>query len=228
MKLIRELKSYQNQDIDPFFKDWLKQKRYIRLGGYYLWINKDDTFQMKSYGTIGKKYLASNPSTVNLERVTLGENSRSILQKHKFTSLRYNCSNLPLGFFTAKKLRYLHVEKTVSFDELAQQSDLCILYLNNLGLKSLPESIGKLSQLEELYLWDNELHSLPKSISQLQYLHTINISGNNFTEIPPVLFQLPLLETICLRGVQNLSSIQQYPKAWERIENGDLIIVDAS
>jgi Leucine-rich repeat (LRR) protein len=52
-------------------------------------------------------------------------------------------------------------------------------------LTSLPESIGKLQNLEYLDLKDNQITSLPESISNLQKLYTLNLSGNaNLTNLP--------------------------------------------
>lgn len=56
--------------------------------------------------------------------------------------------------------------------------NLDALYLNDLKLTYLPDSIGNLSQLTELYVGDNQLTHLPDSIGNLTNLRELNIHDN--------------------------------------------------
>jgi internalin A len=59
------------------------------------------------------------------------------------------------------------------------------LDLSGIGLMSLSESIGKLTQLITLNLSNNRLSSLPKSIVALSQLHHLYLHGNEQLGIPP-------------------------------------------
>lgn len=52
------------------------------------------------------------------------------------------------------------------------------LYITDMGLESLPESIDDLENLECLYLNDNNLSSLPIRISKLKNLRLLDLSNN--------------------------------------------------
>ena len=78
-------------------------------------------------------------------------------------------------------LMELRVEIPVDVEEVCALQDLEVLYLNDLGLTSLPDALGDLTNLKELHIWGNDLTTLPDSIRNLQNLRVINISGNAFT-----------------------------------------------
>eukprot|EP00002_Diphylleia_rotans_P020388 TRINITY_DN395_c0_g1_i5.p1 TRINITY_DN395_c0_g1~~TRINITY_DN395_c0_g1_i5.p1 ORF type:complete len:108 (-),score=16.78 TRINITY_DN395_c0_g1_i5:18-341(-) len=58
------------------------------------------------------------------------------------------------------------------------------LWLQNMGLKSVPESIGQLTNLTGLDLTWNRLSSLPESIGQLTNLKELYLYNNPVCEIP--------------------------------------------
>ena len=64
------------------------------------------------------------------------------------------------------------------------------LDLSELGLTSLPESLGKLSGLQTLYLSGNQLTSLPESLGKLSGLQKLDLSGNQLTSLPESLGKL--------------------------------------
>jgi len=70
------------------------------------------------------------------------------------------------------------------------------LDLSNLGLASLPESIGQLTHLETLDLRNNQIMWLPHSLGELTNLRSLDLSGNRLSErqviLPPNLIELNL------------------------------------
>ncbi|GAB5411197.1 MAG: hypothetical protein ChlgKO_03110 [Chlamydiales bacterium] len=66
-----------------------------------------------------------------------------------------------------------------------------MLFLSGNQLTSLPDSISKLSSLNELYLSGNRLTSLPDSISKLSSLTELDLFRNRFTSLPNEILQLP-------------------------------------
>ena len=226
-----------SQDIPLFFQKWLKKNDGLSEGGFSLWIDANNKLHMKAYRNVGMDYRDtlkkdSNgviESIVNLQRLCLWEDAQSILEEMKFHRLRYNHVDIPLSTLANKNLTVLHVEENIPFTEIVAHKHLEKLYLNDLGLSEIPETIGSFKTLKELYLWGNNLSALPSSIAHLTNLEVINISKNNITEIPQILLNLPNLHTICLRSVQNLAHIKDInPQAWERIQSGALQIIDAS
>ncbi len=97
-----------------------------------------------------------------------------------------NClTSLSPHINTFKKLTKLTLSKT-SLTELPKEiGDLSMLkHLLVLGggqLKSVPEEIGQLTNLEILDLWRNKLNSLPNSIQNLTKLKVLYIGENNFS-----------------------------------------------
>ena len=75
-------------------------------------------------------------------------------------------------------------------------------------LTSLPESIGRLTNLERLDLDNNELTSLPESIGRLTKLEKLDLSYNNFTRLPESIGRLTKLEILSLH-TSNLTSLPE-------------------
>jgi len=67
------------------------------------------------------------------------------------------------------------------------------------NLTKLPESIGRLTNLEILALWDNELTSLPDWIGLLKKLRVLNLGDNELTSLPESIGDLTNLEYVNLK-----------------------------
>lgn len=63
-------------------------------------------------------------------------------------------------------------------------TDLILFAVMNTNLESLPESIGQLPKLEDLILPGNRLTSFPKSITSLPRLLALDLSHNKITSLP--------------------------------------------
>ena len=76
------------------------------------------------------------------------------------------------------------------------------LDLSGLGLRELPESIGRLTQLRELRLSRNQLTALPEWIGQLTQLQDLLLHENELPALPESIGQLTDLRNLRLRGSQ--------------------------
>ena len=64
------------------------------------------------------------------------------------------------------------------------------LEIAGLNLKRLPESLAKLTQLQELSLNRNQLTTLPEAITQLTQLQTLSLDRNQLATLPEAITQL--------------------------------------
>jgi Leucine Rich repeats (2 copies)/Leucine Rich Repeat len=82
------------------------------------------------------------------------------------------------------------------------------LSLNNLGLSSLPESLGNLKSLTNLALISNKLSTLPRSLGNLSSLEKLYLHFNQFSDLPRSLGNLSSLKDLSLNN-NNLSSLSE-------------------
>ncbi len=68
--------------------------------------------------------------------------------------------------------------------------------INNCGVRPIPESIGKLTELGTAYIGENNLTTLPEALRNLKKLKTLDISYNQFTQFPTQLYSLDSLEVL--------------------------------
>ena len=233
--LIQELREHiQNQSFPSSFSEWLTSVGMIRVRNYCLWI-ANGVVKMKTYITWGQQYLNHKKSyggILNLERLLFGlPQGTDHIFPLSMNSVRYNDSTIPvLGLLGISNLKRLYVEIPVNLEDIVQLTSVEVLYLNDLGLKSLPDSIAQMVNLKELYIWGNDLEELPLSLGKLKALEVINISGNKFTDIPEILLSMQALKKICLRGAtSSLEQLKQQDSNFsDRLESGEVTIVDCS
>ncbi|NXY22514.1 LRSM1 ligase, partial [Atrichornis clamosus] len=73
-----------------------------------------------------------------------------------------------------------------------------VLNLEGNLLKSLPQSIGDLAQLQVLNVKGNKLRELPGTMSGLRSLRALDVSGNVLRELPRLLAHIRTLQTLTL------------------------------
>lgn len=88
--------------------------------------------------------------------------------------------------------------ETLAENTLPEQLRWLILTDNH--LTTLPQSIGKLKQLQKCMLSGNQLTSLPKSMQACHNLELLRISVNQIATLPMWLFSLPKLTWLAYGG----------------------------
>ena len=73
-----------------------------------------------------------------------------------------------------------------------------VLYLNGLGLTSVPPEIGEMTWLKTLYLNENQLTAIPTEIGHLTELTVLNFSRNQLIVITPEIERLTELTLLNL------------------------------
>lgn len=84
------------------------------------------------------------------------------------------------------------LNKLLEFDKIKIH-----LYLSDLGLENIPESIFKLN-IYKLFLTNNKLKNIPDDISKLVNLKNLNVSCNNIKYISPEISKLTKLKCLDL------------------------------
>jgi internalin A len=84
----------------------------------------------------------------------------------------------------------------------ARQSKAEVLDLGELGLGDLPESLGRLTQLQTLSLNGNQLTALPEWLGQLTQLQGLSLHDNQLTSLPESLGKLTQLQGLSLHDNQ--------------------------
>ncbi|MCB8926649.1 MAG: leucine-rich repeat domain-containing protein [Ardenticatenaceae bacterium] len=88
--------------------------------------------------------------------------------------------------------------------EIDQLTVLTQLWLQENKLTVIPPEIWRLTSLKELNLNQNQLAAIPPEIGQLIELTQLRLHGNKLTSIPFEITQLTKLETLRLAGNPNL------------------------
>jgi len=83
---------------------------------------------------------------------------------------------------------------------------ITFLDLSRNNLSSVPENLGKLTQLQELLLSRNELQSWPQSSNALISLTHLDLSQNRLTQVFPEILTIPNLQKITLQYNHILAS----------------------
>ena len=99
-------------------------------------------------------------------------------------------------------------------EDLGKLVNLIILYLGNNKLTEIPD-LSKLTNLIELYLNDNQLIEIPEHLSKLTNLTTLGLSNNQLTKIPEHLSKLTNLTGLGL----NNNQLTEIPEHLSKLTN---------
>ncbi len=102
------------------------------------------------------------------------------------------CKNLTMIGFKSNRIS--------SFPEDALPLATQWLILTDNQISALPDSIGKLTQLQKCMLAGNKIKTLPKSMAQCRNLELLRISANDLLQLPSWLFILPKLSWLACAG----------------------------
>ncbi len=100
-------------------------------------------------------------------------------------------------------------------DEVFELVNLESLYLTMNEIEFIPEAISELRNLRTLSIFGNNLSSLPDSISELQKLEALNLGANNFTTIPDAIFKLKNLSMLWISN----NSLSTLPEAISNLQH---------
>jgi Protein tyrosine and serine/threonine kinase/Leucine rich repeat len=103
-----------------------------------------------------------------------------------------DCPNLSMVGFKSNKIRVL--------GENVLPLGVRWLILTDNQLEKLPNSIGKLQNLQKLMLAGNQLRSLPDEMAACQNLELIRLAANRLESLPNWLFSLPRLSWLAYAG----------------------------
>lgn len=112
----------------------------------------------------------------------------------------------------ARDQAYRRAEKKI---EEARRTGATKLYFTEMGLTELPESLGRLTQLQELHLRGNQLMALPEWLGKLTQLQELDLSSNQLTALPESLGQLRQLWSLNLSDNQ----LMALPESLARLVN---------
>lgn len=127
----------------------------------------------------------------------------STLKKLKIAFFSNNLfSSVPSAFKECKNLYMLGLKanQIEHFDEDILPLSISWLILTDNKLRSLPNSIGKLTKLQKFPLAGNQLTHLPASMSECKNLELLRLCANQLKEIPSWLTKLPKLSWLAFSG----------------------------
>ncbi|TFG24270.1 MAG: leucine-rich repeat domain-containing protein [Promethearchaeota archaeon] len=156
-------------------------------------------FRDIDYEHIAEEYLDIAPKFLE-KLIKLGiQEAKEFYESEKFLKKILIESEIPFFLDLSPKLNLLR-RRIVN-------KRIVDLNLKGCDLNEIPDSIGKLTQLQKINLLKNRLTSLPSSMSNLKLLKELELSQNQFNEFPSVISQLNSLEVLRLK----INSIEEVP-----------------
>ncbi|KAJ0750723.1 putative virus X resistance protein-like, coiled-coil [Helianthus annuus] len=104
---------------------------------------------------------------------------------------------------------------------------LRVLYLNQIDLSALPESICKLKHLRYLNLSGSSIEVLPKSIMYLQNLQYLILSYTGIKVLPESIVYLQNLQVLILRYCLNLCKFPEGLRYMRSLQHLDIYVTDS-
>jgi len=146
----------------------------------------------------------------NLEILDLSDNQLTTLpddfsRLHKlkiFFASNNPFDHLPevLGLCPSLEMIGFKANKIARISEKALSKNIRWLILTDNKLTRLPESIGKLGNLQKLMLAGNQLQALPEGMAQCTNLQLVRLAANQLTCLPDWLLYLPKLSWLAFSG----------------------------
>jgi DAPkinase-like Roc (Ras of Complex) protein/Leucine Rich Repeat (LRR) protein len=97
-----------------------------------------------------------------------------------------------------------------------------MLHLEHLKLKTIPESLRNLREVEVINLWNNKIQELPEWIGELKALKAINLGSNLLRQLPQQIGELPELSVISLQN----NRLESLPESLRHLPITELPIED--
>jgi len=138
--------------------------------------------------------------------LTVNNLSQIPLDIDNLTALElFECSGnkiqgLPDSFSNLKNLKTLILKANninIFPEEILSLQNLNVLWVSG-AIKTIPEKIDALSQLEKVAITNTDVSTLPKSFSRLKNLKHIDLSNNQFTVFPLPLLKLKQVKVLSL------------------------------
>ncbi len=104
-------------------------------------------------------------------------------------------------------------------DAIGNLQELLSLFLGNNRLTTLPDALGQLKNLESLDLAMNQIRALPDSIGGLENLKYLNLSFNELHYLPPSIGRLQNLQRLRLDGMHFF----ELPESIGELENLNML-----
>ena len=104
---------------------------------------------------------------------------------------------------------------TVLPESVGRLANLQELYLRDTQITALPESVGRLANLQWLFLSNTQITALPESFGQLANLQWLDLSHTQITALPESVGQLAKLQALDLHNTQ----ITALPESVSRLSN---------
>ncbi len=145
--------------------------------------------------------------------------SRQHLSKMTASTLKLSCETVDDNkvvytswddlFANADNIQWLvcdYNNLTTLPESIGKLTQLTHLFCDHNHLTSLPESIGNLSQLQVFHCNHNKLTTVPESIGNLQQLRRISLHNNQITHLPESIGNLQQLTHLCV-SLNKLASL---------------------
>eukprot|EP01135_Chromosphaera_perkinsii_P004295 Nk52_evm7s276 gene=Nk52_evmTU7s276 len=97
------------------------------------------------------------------------------------------------------------------------------LHLNDNNLRTLPEEIRYIQNIQEISLDNNQLCDFPKPLTYLKQITSLTLSNNQLREFPLEILELPLLECLWMNDsdITNIPPCRPVPYGEENEDEGE-------
>lgn len=123
-----------------------------------------------------------------------------------------------LKFFTISGIKCLETEGECHIKGLENLQSLEVFVWNNSNLKTIPQEVFTLKNLQGLGLGFNQIQSIPSELGEMKTIRAVNFQSNQIQEFPITFYNLPALQLIYLNenkieeipsGIENLKRLKQ-------------------